>query len=392
MALTPRSYLDWNATTPLLPEALTVMLRAAETFGNPSSIHAEGRAARALIEAARTSVAALVGAEAKNVVFTASGTEAANAVLSPALGRSGPVAGSDRLLMSAVEHPCVLAGGRFTPDAIERLAVDADGRLDLGVLQAALARAVSAGEHVLLSLQAANNETGVIQPVQEAATLVHEAGGLVHVDAVQAAGKIAIDIAALGADVLTLSAHKFGGPKGAGAIVFSNDRLRLGTSLVKGGGQERGQRAGTEDVVAISGFGAAARIAVERLSRMEGVRRLRDQIEMGIRVRAHDVIIFATSVLRLPNTTCFAVPGLAAETALIGFDMDGVAVSSGSACSSGKVKPSHVLEAMGVEASLARCAIRVSLGPATGEADVARFLASLENRLKTLHKTQGIAA
>ena len=392
MALTPRSYLDWNATTPLLPEALTVMLRAAETFGNPSSIHAEGRAARALIEAARTSVAALVGAEAKNVVFTASGTEAANAVISPALGRAERLAGPGRLLMSAVEHPCVLAGGRFTPDAIERLAVDADGRLDLGVLQAALARAVSAGEHVLLSLQAANNETGVIQPVQEAATLVHEAGGLVHVDAVQAAGKIAIDIAALGADVLTLSAHKVGGPKGAGAIVFSNDRLRLGTSLVKGGGQERGQRAGTEDVAAISGFGAAARIAVERLSRMEGVRRLRDQIEMGIRARAHDVIIFATSVLRLPNTTCFAVPDLAAETALIGFDMDGVAVSSGSACSSGKVKPSHVLEAMGVEASLARCAIRVSLGPATGEADVARFLAALENRLKTLHKTQGIAA
>ena len=392
MALTPRSYLDWNATTPLLPEALTAMLRAAETFGNPSSIHAEGRAARALIEAARTSVAALVGAEAKNVVFTASGTEAANAVLSPALGRAERLVGPGRLLMSAVEHPCVLAGGRFTPDAIERLAVDADGRLDLGVLQAALARAVSAGEPVLLSLQAGNNETGVIQPVQEAATLVHEAGGLVHVDAVQAAGKIAIDIAALGADVLTLSAHKVGGPKGAGAIVFSNDRLRLGTSLVKGGGQERGQRAGTEDVAAISGFGAAARIAVERLSRMEGVRRLRDQIEMGIRARAHDVIIFATSVLRLPNTTCFAVPGLAAETALIGFDMDGVAVSSGSACSSGKVKPSHVLEAMGVEASLARCAIRVSLGPATGEADVARFLAALENRLKTLHKTQGIAA
>ena len=392
MALTPRSYLDWNATTPLLPEALTAMLRAAETFGNPSSIHAEGRAARALIEAARTSVAALVGAEAKNVVFTASGTEAANAVLSPALGRAERLVGLGRLLMSAVEHPCVLAGGQFTPDAIERLAVDADGRLDLGVLQAALARAVSAGEPVLLSLQAGNNETGVIQPVQEAATLVHEAGGLVHVDAVQAAGKIAIDIAALGADVLTLSAHKVGGPKGAGAIVFSNDRLRLGTSLVKGGGQERGQRAGTEDVAAISGFGVAARIAVERLSRMEGVRRLRDQIEMGIRARAHDVIIFATSVLRLPNTTCFAVPGLAAETALIGFDMDGVAVSSGSACSSGKVKPSHVLEAMGVEASLARCAIRVSLGPATGEADVARFLAALENRLKTLHKTQGIAA
>ena len=392
MALTPRSYLDWNATTPLLPEALTAMLRAAETFGNPSSIHAEGRAARALIEAARTSVAALVGAEAKNVVFTASGTEAANAVLSPALGRAERLVGPGRLLMSAVEHPCVLTGGQFTPDAIERLAVDADGRLDLGVLQAALARAVSAGEPVLLSLQAGNNETGVIQPVQEAATLVHEAGGLVHVDAVQAAGKIAIDIAALGADVLTLSAHKVGGPKGAGAIVFSNDRLRLGTSLVKGGGQERGQRAGTEDVAAISGFGAAARIAVERLSRMEGVRRLRDQIEMGIRARAHDVIIFATSVLRLPNTTCFAVPGLAAETALIGFDMDGVAVSSGSACSSGKVKPSHVLEAMGVEASLARCAIRVSLGPATGEADVARFLAALENRLKTLHKTQGIAA
>ena len=392
MAPITRSYLDWNATTPLLPEALSAMLSAATSFGNPSSVHLEGRAARGVIETARASVAALAGAEAKNVIFTSSGTEAANAVLSPMLGESALTPGADRLLMSAVEHPCVLAGGRFSAAATERLAVDAHGRLDLAALGEVLLAAQGRGERVLLSLQAANNETGVVQPVSEAAALVHAAGGLVHVDAVQAAGKIPLEIAELGADVLTLSAHKIGGPKGAGAIVFANDRLRLGESLIKGGGQERGQRAGTEDVIAIAGFGAAVRIAGERIARMDGVRRLRDQIEMGVRARSPDAVIFAASVLRLPNTSCFAIPDMLAETALIGFDMDGVAVSSGSACSSGKVKPSHVLEAMGVEAALARCAIRVSLGPTTGEADVMRFLAALEKRSKGIHREQGVAA
>ena len=384
--MSQRCYLDWNATTPLLPEARQAMSRAMDTFGNPSSVHAEGRAARALVEAARAEVASLVGASAQNVIFTASGTEAANAVLSPSLG------GSTRLLMSAVEHPCVLGGGRFAEGAIERLAVDGDGRLDLVALEAALSSAASSGDRVLLSLQLANNETGVMQPVAEAAAKVHAAGGLIHCDAVQGAGKVPLHIAVLGVDVLTLSAHKFGGPKGAGAIIFANDRLRLGESLLRGGGQERGQRAGTEDVIAIAGFGAAARVAAERLAGMDGVRRLRDMLEMGIRARFSDALIFSSAALRLPNTTCFALKGLSGETALIGFDMDGVAVSSGSACSSGKVKPSHVLAAMGVDPELARSAIRVSLGPTTSEADVAQFLAALEKRLQTLHKQVELAA
>lgn len=387
-----RSYLDWNATAPVLPEAAAAVVHALQLCGNPSSVHAEGRAARAIVEQARADVAVLVGAAAKNVVFTSGGTEGAEAVLSPTLGETNRIVGPRRLLMSAVEHPCVLAGGSFDADQITLLPVDADGRLKLDALDAALAQAAAAGKRVLLSLQLANNETGVIQPVAEAAERVHAANGLVHVDAVQAAGKIAIHLPALGADVLTLSAHKLGGPKGVGAIIFADERVRLGAALVRGGGQERGQRAGTENVPGIAGFGAAARLANSRLDEMTIVRRLRDRLEMGVRSRAPDAVVFSGGVLRLPNTSCLAIPGLAAETALIGFDIDGVAISSGSACSSGRVKPSHVLAAMGVSDDLSRCALRISLGAASSEGDVTRFLSALENRLKTLDRNSGLAA
>ncbi len=367
-----RVYLDWNATTPLLPEVLDEMMRAFEMVGNPSSVHLDGRAARSLVESARAQVAQLVGGVAQNVFFTGSGTEAANAVLSPSLGAS-------RLLVSAVEHSCSLAGGQF--DSVTVVPVDEHGRLDLNALAAELAKPESA----LLSLQLANNETGVIQPVKKAAKLVHDAGGLVHVDAVQAAGKIYVNMAELGADVLTLSAHKFGGPKGVGAFVFATDKLRLGRSLVRGGGQERGQRAGTENVAGIAGFGVAAQIAKERISQMNTVQALRDRLEAGIIKRAAHAVIFSRDVERLPNTSCFALHGMVAETALIGFDMDGVSLSSGSACSSGKVKKSHVLEAMGVLDELAMGAIRVSIGITTTQDDLKKFFKALDKRIESLY-------
>ncbi len=376
-----RAYLDWNATAPLLPEVLHEITRVLGIVGNPSSVHSDGREARAIIETARGDVAKLIGASAKNVFFTSSGTEAANAVLSPSLG-------VDRLLVSAVEHSCSLAGGQFTSDCITVLPVDGQGMLDLNVLSNELAKP----GRVLLSLQLANNETGVIQPVKEAVKLVHQAGGLVYVDAVQAAGKIHVNMAELGADILTISAHKFGGPKGVGAFIFTNDKIRLGTSLIKGGGQERGQRAGTENVAGIAGFGIAAKLAAERLDQMQDVQNLRDRLEVGILQLAPDATIFSANAQRLPNTTCFAVNGLLAETALIGFDMDGISVSSGSACSSGKVRKSHVLEAMGVLDELAMAAIRVSLGPTTCRCDITKFLLALENRLKSLHKYEIQAA
>lgn len=374
MITNKRAYLDWNATAPLLPEVQDAMLAAFTQIGNPSSVHSEGRAARASMETARAHVASLVGGESKNVFFTASGTEAANTVLTPSLG-------APRLLVSAVEHSCALAGGQFKRDSITTLPVDENGRLNLDALAVELTKP----GRVLLSLQLANNETGVVQPVREAARLVHEAGGLVHVDAVQAAGKIRVNMQELGVDVLTLSAHKFGGPKGVGAFVFANDSLRSTRALVRGGGQERGQRAGTENVAGIVGFGAASKIAAERLSQMCALEVLRNRLELGIMQRAPQAVIFGEGVERLPNTTCFAVAGLLAETALIGFDMDGVSVSSGSACSSGKVSKSHVLVAMGVLDELAQAAIRVSLGPTTTEADLTRFFIALENRLKSLH-------
>ncbi len=249
-----RVYLDWNATAPLRPQARAVMTAAQDLVGNPSSVHAEGRAARHLVEEARRQVAALVGAEPRNVVFTSGGTEANMLALSPAIGTDGGAC--DRLLVSAIEHPSVLAGGRFPAAMVEQVSVTPDGRIDL----AALAKALAApGGRPLLSLMFANNETGVLQPVSEAAAMAHEAGGLLHVDAVQAAGRVPCDINAIGADLMTVSSHKIGGPKGVGALVLRSQAVHLADPLIKGGGQERGARAGTENVAGIAGFGAAAR-------------------------------------------------------------------------------------------------------------------------------------
>jgi cysteine desulfurase len=375
-----RVYLDWNATTPLRREAREAMAAAWDLCGNPSSVHAEGRQARKLVEDARAAVAGAVGAQARNVVFTSGGTEANALALTPGLrrGSGSPV---NRLLVSAIEHASVLAGGRFAPDAIATVAVTRAGVLDLSHLRAMLER----GPPALVSVMLANNETGALQPVAEAAALVHAAAGVLHVDAIQAFGKWPFGIDTLNADLLTLSAHKLGGPKGVGALVADEGVLGL-EPLLRGGGQELGRRAGTENVAGIAGFGAAARAAAAALqagsSRLEGQRR---RLETGLR-ETPGMIVFSDEVPRLPNTTLFTVPGLRAETAVIGFDLAGIAVSSGSACSSGKVQPSHVLEAMGAGPEMAKGAVRLSLGWSTSDADIDRCLEAWRKLAGTLLK------
>jgi cysteine desulfurase len=389
-----RAYLDWNATAPLRPQARAAMLAALDEGGNPSSVHAEGRLARQRVEEARAQVAALVGAKPGDVIFTSGGTEANALALGPAIEAGGDKTPRDRLLISAIEHPSVRAGGRFRPEAIEDIAVTAAGVIDPSALERQLAALGAQGvRRPLVSIMLANNESGAIQPLAEAAAIIHAAGGLLHTDAVQAAGKIPCDMTALDADLLTITAHKFGGPKGAGALVKRAD-LHLAEPLIRGGGQERGARGGTENVAAIAGFGAAAEAAKRGLAE-EGARvsMLRDRLEAGLKAASADTVIFAASVARLPNTTAFAMPGIKAETALIALDLDGVAVSSGSACSSGKVAASPVLGAMGVAPALALGAIRVSLGFSTSEAEVDRFLNAWNKLVRTLLKgTHGIAA
>ncbi|WP_422370305.1 cysteine desulfurase family protein [Hoeflea sp.] len=366
-----RLYLDHNATAPLLPEARAAMIEAMALEGNPSSVHAEGRAARALVFRARETVASLAGVPASQVTFTSGATEAANHVLTPdfRMGRA-PVQVS-RLLVSAVEHPAVLAGGRFATDQIRVLGVDASGRLDLEALEQALSDHDHSSGQVMLALQHANNETGVIQPVREAAELVRSHRGLMVVDAVQAPGRLPISLSELGADFLILSAHKMGGPKGAGALVSAGETL-MPAPLVKGGGQEKGHRCGTENLAAIAGFGAAAVSAAASLDRMPAVAALRDRMERAMREAAPDIMVHGGGAERLANTSFFSLPGLKAETAQIALDMEGVAVSAGSACSSGKIGESHVLAAMGADAALG--AIRVSLSSMQTEEEIDAFL------------------
>ena len=381
--MTERIYLDWNATAPLRSEARAAALAALDVIGNPSSVHGEGRAARRLIEQAREQVAALVGAEPRNVVFTSGGTEANMLALVPLAAR-------ERLLTSAIEHRSVLAGGRFPAGNVDRLPVTGDGQIDLAALEQRLA---ALRDRALVSIMAANNETGVIQPVAQVARLVHSAGGLLHVDAVQAAGRIGWDINAMGADLVTLSAHKVGGLKGVGALI-GRTGLDAFKPLITGGGQERGARAGTENVAGIAGFGAAAAAVCASLA-AEAARTgaLRERLETGLKAASPQVVVFGIEAERLPNTTLFAVPGMKAETAVIAFDLEGVAVSAGAACSSGKVQASHVLAAMGVPPQLARAAVRVSLGPTTTESDVEGFIAAwIKLSGSLLTQSQGIAA
>ena len=387
--MSERAYFDWNATAPLRQEARAAMVTSLGLTGNASSVHAEGRAVRRLVELAREQVAGLAGAEAKNVTFTSGATEANMLALTPAIEIGGRKEPRDRLFISAIEHPSVRSGGRFSADAVEELPVTGEGVVDLHALRSAIARA----ERPLISVMLANNETGVIQPISDIAAIVHAANGVLHVDAVQGPGRIACRIGELGADLMSLSAHKLGGPQGAGALVSRGD-IHIGEPLIKGGGQERGLRAGTENVAAIAGFGAAAAVAANQAdaARMADSR---DRLEAGIKAILPEALIFGESAPRLPNTTLFAVPGMKAETAIIAFDLNGIAVSSGSACSSGKVQASHVLAAMGVKSSLAQGAVRVSLGWSTSERDIENLLNALTKVVSSLrkgHMNAGLAA
>jgi len=380
-----RSYLDYNATAPLRPEVREAVADALGHAGNPSSVHAEGRAARAAVEEARGQVASLAGARPEDVIFTSGGTEANVTVLAePAADESW------QLYFSAIEHPSVLSGGRFHPETTTMIPVTADGVADLAVLAKTLEKHKPGGRRPLVSLMAANNETGAIQPVREAADIVHEAGGLLHSDAVQAAGRIPLDMTSLGTDMLTLSAHKIGGPKGVGTLVLK-DGVRV-EPLIKGGGQEGRRRAGTENVPGIVGFGVAAALAAKELADVGALAALRDQLEEGVRAVAADAVIVSASAPRLPNTSCIAVPGVKAETLVIGLDLAGIAVSAGSACSSGKVEVSHVLEAMGLSPEIAGGAVRVSLGFGTKNDDIKRYVSAFGELIKRLKRNAKEAA
>jgi cysteine desulfurase len=351
------TYLDYNATAPLRPAVVEAVAEVLGRVGNPSSVHHAGRAARRALEQARAGVAALVGAVPEAVVFTSGGTEANN----QAVGRA-----DGRLIISAIEHDSVLAAA---PEA-ERLPVGGDGRVELGPLEERLA----ARRPALVSVMLANNETGVIQPVAEIAALARRYGARVHCDAVQAAGKLAIDMRALGVDLMSLSAHKLGGPQGVGALVLGEDVTPA--ALLRGGGQERRLRPGTENLPGIVGFGRAVELALADQGFAPRVAALRDRLEAEILALAPTAPIYGRDAPRLPNTSCLGMPGVSNQTQLMAFDLAGIAVSTGSACSSGKVGPSHVLAAMGVPATVAASAIRISLGWASSEEDVDRLVAA----------------
>src|ERR1700761_6089865 len=357
-------YLDHNATTLVRPEARAAMAHALEHVGNPSSIHAAGRAARALVETAREQVAALIAAPASTVVFTSGGTEANALAIESAVA-----AGARRLIVSAIEHDSVQETSRQQRAAVEVLPVDRNGQADLAWLAERLGRWDAADGKPFVALMLANNETGVIQPVAEAAQIVRAADGWLHVDAIQAAGKIAVDSRPLGADTLSISAHKLGGPQGVGALTFG-PRATL-SRRQHGGGQERGRRGGTENVPGIAAFGAAAVEALKGLQDFSARAAWRDVAAQ--RLKAAGAVVMGEAAPRLANTLCVSTPGFPADVQVMGLDLAGVMVSAGSACSSGKVKASPVLEAMG-QGELAATAIRVSGGWSTTEADWVRFV------------------
>ncbi len=356
-------YLDYNATAPTRPEVIALVGEILATVGNASSVHQAGRKARARIDTARQQVADLVGAQAGNVIFTGGGTEADNL----ALRGFGP----RRLIVSGIEHGAILAPALLLDPGAVVVGVDNQGRLDLAALEAALAES---DRPALVSLMLANNETGVIQPVAEAAKIAHAHDALVHCDAIQGAGKIPVDIEALGVDLLSLSAHKIGGLQGVGALVLREDRMVLAQMV--GGGQEMGRRSGTENVVGIAAFGEAARLAANELKQFAELAKLRDNMEDRLAEIAPARKVIGGDVARVPNTSCVTMPGVRSDTQVMALDLSGIAVSAGSACSSGKVAASHVLDAMGVELDEAMTAIRVSLGRDTTPAEIERFLAA----------------
>ena len=364
-------YLDYNATSPARPEVAEAVAEALRLGGNASSVHGAGRAARSRVEQARRAFAALIGAEPGQILFTGSGTEADNQALRRA--------GRRRAVASAIEHEAVLQAR----DDIEIAPVGANGIIDLDALDRLLA---ADSEPAMVAVMLANNETGVIQPVAEVAEIAHARGALVHCDAVQAAGKIPIDITALGADSYAFSAHKFAGPQGVGVLAIRTPGM-IGR-LIHGGGQERDLRAGTENVAGIVGLGVAAEIAQARLPEFAALARLRDGLEARLREIAPDATVFGADAPRLPNTSNISMPGVSSETQVMAMDLAGIAISAGSACAAGKVEPPYVLIAMGVADSLAVTAVRVSLGWASSAADTDRFVTAWEE----LYRRAGVRA
>ncbi len=360
-----RTYLDHNATSPLRPSVKAAILAAMDAGGNASSIHKEGRAARKIMDDAREKLAFMVGSLPQMITFTSGGTEANNMAIRGV--------GAEKIVVSAIEHHCVLDAAKATGKEVVRVPVDDQGRIDLAALDAAVS-----GANVLVSVMLANNETGVIQPIDEVVRIAKAKGALVHVDAVQAFGKMSVNFGMLGADLVTIVAHKVGGPKGIGAVII-RDGVVI-EPLIQGGGQELRRRSGTENIIAIAGFGALADEALVDTGD------LTDQLVADL----GDAIVFSDKRARLSNTTCFAIPGMRAETLLMNLDLEGIAVSSGSACSSGKVGRSHVLDAMGVAPEISSCAIRVSLGWNTNAADIARFIEIL-NKLRARSQARAAA-
>lgn len=378
-----RIYLDHNAGSPLRPQVKDAVIEALDLAANGSAIYEEGRKAKGLIERSRQSIADMVGAAPSGVTFTSGGSEANSTILQPRMTVKGQPNTLDRLLVSATEHDSVLKGGSFLAEQIEIIPVDSDGIVDLGWLSNRLSEIQAAGECALVAVMLANNETGVRQPVEAVGELVAETECYFLCDAIQGPGKLAVDINKIGAHFLTLSAHKLGGPQGVGAIVRRTESYAF-QPLIRGGGQEKHGRAGTENIAGIHGFGVAADLVNADASSAQHLAALRDAMEQGLK----GARVLGAGAARLPNTSCIAVPGLTAETMLISLDLQGFAVSSGSACSSGKVSLSHVLQAMGVEDDIARGALRISLGWNTSMDDVKLFTEAFNKMTDALSPKQ----
>lgn len=378
-----RIYLDHNASSPLRPEARDAMTSVLDSGSmNPSSVHCEGRGARAVIESARATLAHHFKTDPEAVIFTSGATEANTLALSPQIivpGHNSPIAG---LVISAIEHPSVLAGGRFSADAVRKIGVSASGVVELDALEVALN---NVSGPALVSVMAANNESGVVQPLEEVADIVHRHDGIFHCDAVQALGRI--DISALDADLITVSSHKIGGPMGAGALIVKNRKLQI-SPLIRGGGQERNLRGGTENTLAIAGFERAlVAMTDDDLGR---VCELRDQFENSVKT-IEDIEVVGQEVDRLPNTSLVLAKGVSAETALISLDLKGISVSSGSACSSGKIDTSHVLAAMGIAPNIAQGALRFSFGWDSAKEDVLTVVEALKQTIARARDRQSAA-
>ena len=356
-------YFDYNATAPIRKTALAAVNAAYEAGGNPSSVHQAGRAAKAMVDLGRKQIASAVKCGIDDVVFTSGGTESNNL----AIANAKHALACSSVLIGAGEHPSNLAPADAMAVPVARLKLQTNGLIDMDALQSSLLDCKSP----LVVVMLANNETGVLQPMRQIADMVHEAGGFLHVDAAQAFGKIPVNFGAMGADTMTLAAHKLGGPMGIGALIVRCGLPFIGQTI--GGSQETGRRAGTSNVAGIAGFGAAAVEAEEQLDRFAGLSQKRDHLEALLRDFASDLVVFGKQAQRLPNTLCCAALGFSSQTQLMALDLAGFAISSGSACSSGKVKASHVLAAMGVSPDLSGCAIRISLGWRTTSEEIEQF-------------------